>query len=183
MTIDPVTGVIDWTVSHATILDFEDLSHNTSAFTGIDKLGSDNVATYAFGDYVLEALESQPAGLGDVRHGEWRILRLDRDWRIGRLAGSPACEISRMRCSIWTPLIWLPPGSVATSPISVTFTGRKLDGTTVTQVHSTTGGSFAPETFPFVGFTDLLEVTWTQQTPFHQFDNIVVSSISRAVTR
>ena len=180
MTIDPVTRLIDWTVSHATILDFEDLSHNTSAFAGIDKLGSDNVAAYEFGDYVLEA-QSQPAWFGDVWHSQRRILRLHRD---GESDGRRRHSIERFSgcvCSIWTRLIWLPRFS-GNQAISVTFTGKKLDGTTVTQVHATTGGSFAPETFQLSASPTCWKLPGANRRPFHQSRGrgVVVSSISLA---
>lgn len=65
---------------------------------------------------------------------------------------------------------------------SVTFTGTKQGGTTVSQTFTVDQSGFDFETFAFSGFTDLVAVTWSQppfgSTPgspgLHQFDNIVL---------
>src|SRR5262249_39342179 len=62
----------------------------------------------------------------------------------------------------------------------VTFTGTKADSTTVQQTwHS--DGVFGFETVPFVGFNNVVSVSWTfnyvgnNDTDFHQFDNVVLT--------
>lgn len=63
---------------------------------------------------------------------------------------------------------------------TVTFTGTKMDDTTVTESFTTTSsdGVIALETFTFsAAFSDLKEVRWTQLSPFHQFDNIVLTVV------
>jgi hypothetical protein len=58
---------------------------------------------------------------------------------------------------------------------TVTFTGDRLGGGTVTQAFSIDGVAFGAETFEFSGdFRNLTAVRWTQVDPYHQFDNIVV---------
>jgi hypothetical protein len=60
---------------------------------------------------------------------------------------------------------------------TVTFTGTRLDGSTVTQAFTTDRIFPRGETVVFrADFTDLARVEWSQLGPvFHQFDNIVVS--------
>src|SRR5690606_11836933 len=54
------------------------------------------------------------------------------------------------------------------------FTGYIEGGGSIVQMFQTSGIGFVLETFHFVGFTNLVRVEWTQDDPFHQFDNIVV---------
>ena len=68
-------------------------------------------------------------------------------------------------------------GSVAT----VSFTGNINGGGTVQQ-QFTTDGVVGLETFNFSGFTNLDSVEWTQDAPFHQFDNIVVNVVPEPAT-
>jgi len=61
---------------------------------------------------------------------------------------------------------------------SVTFLGNLFGGGTVTQTFTLDGMAFGAETFSFSNvFTNLTSLTWTQVTPFHQFDNIVVDGM------
>ncbi|MEM7593271.1 MAG: PEP-CTERM sorting domain-containing protein [Cyanobacteria bacterium P01_A01_bin.83] len=57
---------------------------------------------------------------------------------------------------------------------SVSFVGTKSDSTTVEKTFNL-DGIFGLETFAFEGFSQLTSVSWTQDSPFHQFDNIVVA--------
>lgn len=57
----------------------------------------------------------------------------------------------------------------------VRFTGTKADSSTVSQSF-TVGFDLAFDTFSFSGFEDLVSVSWFQERPFHQFDNIVLST-------
>ena len=57
---------------------------------------------------------------------------------------------------------------------TVNFIGDKADGTQVFQSF-TVGFELAFDTFTFEGFDDLLFVSWAQERPFHQFDNIVIN--------
>lgn len=59
---------------------------------------------------------------------------------------------------------------------TVGFTGTKADLSTVTQSFTTDYLLSTLETFTFnSGFTNLTQVTWSQDSPFHQFDNINVT--------
>jgi len=64
----------------------------------------------------------------------------------------------------------------ASKVADVKFTGNLSGGGTVTQTFTLDGIAFAVETFDFTGFTNLQSVTWVQQSPYHQFDNIVVQN-------
>lgn len=59
--------------------------------------------------------------------------------------------------------------------VPVTFTGDLTGGGTVTTMFTTSGGIGA-ETFTFSGFESVVRVSWLQDAPFHQFDNIVASA-------
>ena len=57
---------------------------------------------------------------------------------------------------------------------SVTFTGD-TGGVPVTQTF-TLDNAFGAQTFAFTGFGSVVKVSWIQEAPFHQFDNIVASA-------
>jgi hypothetical protein len=54
----------------------------------------------------------------------------------------------------------------------VNFVGTRVDGSTVTQSVSV-ADFLTPQTIRFQGFHTLKKVEWIQESPFHQFDNIV----------
>jgi len=63
-------------------------------------------------------------------------------------------------------------------PVSVTFNGLKSDSSTVTQSFTTSAQRAILENFTFSSdFTNLVSVTWTQDIPFHQFDNINATAV------
>lgn len=55
----------------------------------------------------------------------------------------------------------------------VFFTGTKSDASIVNQMFTGTGSLL---TYTFSGFDNLLSVEWSQDSPFHQFDNINLTS-------
>ena len=59
------------------------------------------------------------------------------------------------------------------SPFDVFCTGTKSDASIVNQMFTGTGSLL---TYAFTGFTDLVSVEWSQNSPFHQFDNINLTS-------
>ena len=66
----------------------------------------------------------------------------------------------------------------STEPVSVTFNGLKSDSSTVTQSFTTSAQRAILENFTFSSdFTNLVSVTWTQDIPGHQFDNINVTAV------
>ncbi len=58
---------------------------------------------------------------------------------------------------------------------TVTFSGALNGGGTVSQSF-TLDNTYIFQTFFFTGFSNLLSVSWTQDFPYHQFDNIVLNS-------
>jgi len=66
------------------------------------------------------------------------------------------------------------------SVADVTFVGTLLGGGTVDQTFTLdgVGPGNGLETFSFTGFTDVISVDWRQESPFHQFDNIVINEES-----
>jgi hypothetical protein len=72
------------------------------------------------------------------------------------------------------------PGLTGDGAVAVTFTGTKLDNSTVMQSFNVNDG--APQTFTFTGFTNLASVTWTDNATYHQFDNINVAAVPEPET-
>jgi hypothetical protein len=72
------------------------------------------------------------------------------------------------------------PGLTGDGNVAVTFTGTKLDNSTVTQSFNVSDG--APQTFTFTGFTNLASVTWADNATYHQFDNISVAAVPEPET-
>jgi hypothetical protein len=65
---------------------------------------------------------------------------------------------------------------------AVTFNGVKADGSMVSRSF-TLDGSFGAETFSFGSdFTNLMTVSWLQDSYFHQFDNIDVAPVPEPST-
>ena len=62
--------------------------------------------------------------------------------------------------------------------VAVSFTGTRSDNSTIAQSFTTDARLSTLETFSFTNFTNLVSVDWTQDDPFHQFDNINVSAAS-----
>lgn len=62
--------------------------------------------------------------------------------------------------------------------VAVSFTGTRSDNSTIAQSFTTDAILSTLETFSFTNFTNLVSVDWTQDSPFHQFDNINVSAAS-----
>jgi MYXO-CTERM domain-containing protein len=61
-------------------------------------------------------------------------------------------------------------------PNTVTFVGTRADNSTVTQAITMVNPSVL-STYSFVGMNNLVKLEWSQAVPFHQFDNINVSSV------
>jgi hypothetical protein len=63
--------------------------------------------------------------------------------------------------------------------VPVTFTGLRADNSTVSQIFTANVFRLTLDTFNFNNFTNLVSVSWEQTTfPYHQFDNINVSTAS-----
>jgi hypothetical protein len=72
------------------------------------------------------------------------------------------------------------PGLTGDGNVAVTFTGTKLDNSTVMQSFNVNDG--APQTFTFTGFTNLASVSWADNATYHQFDNINVAAVPEPET-
>ncbi|RCJ24512.1 hypothetical protein A6S26_18245 [Nostoc sp. ATCC 43529] len=57
---------------------------------------------------------------------------------------------------------------------TVTFVGVKADSSTISNTF-TLNGIKGFQTFNFTNFTNIISTSWQQVSPFHQFDNIVIS--------
>jgi hypothetical protein len=99
--------------------------------------------------------------------------------RLTRDAGGSFALIS-IDLDGFNPLSTVVPGGPtdASQPQTVTFTGTRQDGTTVTQAFTTDTVFPRSQTFIFTtAFADVVKVEWPQLGPaFHQFDNIVVAT-------
>jgi hypothetical protein len=61
----------------------------------------------------------------------------------------------------------------------VTFTGLLSGGGTTTQTFTLDGNAFGQETFFFdASFDSVTSVSWVQESPFHQFDDITINADS-----
>jgi len=97
--------------------------------------------------------------------------------RLTRAAGGSFALVS-IDLDAFNPTSSLVPGGPTdtSQPQTVTFTGTRPDGTTVTQAFTTDTVFPRSQTFVFGGdFAEVVKVEWPQLGPsFHQFDNIVV---------
>lgn len=66
--------------------------------------------------------------------------------------------------------------------VTINLTGTHPDNTTVQQqiVHNDAGFPLDLVTYALNGFTNLVSIEWTQQSPFHQFDNVVIRTCGRS---
>jgi hypothetical protein len=62
--------------------------------------------------------------------------------------------------------------------VPMTFTGDLTGGGTVANTFTLDGVAFGAQTFAFSGFDSVTKVSWSQDAPFHQFDNIVINGNS-----
>lgn len=65
---------------------------------------------------------------------------------------------------------------IGNGAVNVAFTGHLTGGGTVQQLFTLDGVAFGAQTFTFSGFGDVTKVRWSQDYPYHQFDNIVASA-------
>ncbi|HUU34317.1 MAG TPA: hypothetical protein VMW48_09650, partial [Vicinamibacterales bacterium] len=154
-----------WTQTYpggGTVIDFEVLRHDDAEIVEhgfqyiedgfvLDNLSANPFATFG-------TLESRFSGstalLNDTVNGVTRLTAL----------GGSAFDL------VSIDLTELNGSNVA----NVTFTGYLAGGGTVSQTFTLDGVAFYPETFVFTGFGNLASVEWTQEDPFHQFDNITI---------
>jgi len=98
--------------------------------------------------------------------------------RLTRAGGGVFALVS-IDLDTFNPMSEMFPGGPtdASRPQTVTFTGTRSDGTTVTQAFTTDTVFPRVETFRFrADFVDVVKVEWSQLgPPFHQFDNVVAA--------
>lgn len=149
--------------AHAAVIDFQSLEH-------VDNVNKDEGFTYSEDGFTLTEENMNQGfhtfGTLESRYSGSTALFNDTIGGVTKLVkdGGGVFDLNSI------DLAELNGNRVAT----VTFTGNLSGGGTVTQSFTLDGNAFAPETFSFVGFTNLVSVTWGQDSPFHQFDNIVL---------
>jgi len=155
----------DTSGNETTIIDFESLEHEDGNI-------ADHGFSYEEDGFVLENLSNQFefASFGTLHpnfSGSTALYNntINGISRLTSLDGQPFDLMS-------IDLTELNGSSVA----DVTFTGELSGGGTVTQTFTIDGISFDPETFVFSGFNDVIAVEWSQVSPFHQFDNITITT-------
>lgn len=160
--------------SFAETLDFEGLYCAGGSFLRIDDVTGDPylyeedgyVFTEVSANYGFNRFCDGSSQYGDVGNTSMYNNTPAGITRLERADGAPFAMDS-------INLSELNGGTVA----SVTFTGTTSAGATVTTTFTIDGIAFAEETFAFPGdFTDLVKVEWTQDSPYHRFNDIEVSS-------
>lgn len=150
----------------AAVIDFESLVHNDALFL-------DHGSSYSEEGFTLSQLGSHPFGLSTF------------GTQASNFSGSTALYNNTVDGV--TELILTGGGSFSVQSIdlaelngnlvaSVAFVGDLTGGGTVTNTFTLDGVALAPQTFTFTGFSSVTKVSWTQVSPFHQFDNIVVNN-------
>ena len=150
--------------AHAAVIDFEALAHNGSGFNYVGN-------SYVESGFQFTKGQGEPFDFGVMGSGE------------GRYTGSAALfndtiggttTLSRVGGGVFTlSSIDVSELNYAAS-VFVNFVGELLGGG---QVFATiqTDGTFGMESFLFnSAWTNLVSVSWTQDSPFHQFDNVNV---------
>ena len=166
----------------AIVLDFESL-----AFPGFSSQPAQSIGatptTYSEGGFTLVTTGVNP-GFGFARYGtdsdrfpgSTALLNntVDRDTLLTRDGGG---SFSIAAISLATT------NALVSGSFDVLFTGTKSDNSTVDQTFSIDNTTYALETFLFSSaFTDLVSLRWTQGSPSHQFDNIVLDETISAVS-
>ncbi|WP_235908569.1 putative Ig domain-containing protein [Roseiconus nitratireducens] len=182
MRVQSDTGELTWQVAEISTLDFEDLQHDGADFVGIDQLGDDPLTIYEREGYVIEALSPNLLGLGAYGTASPEYSG------SAALANRTVTGVTELRAIGGAPftlnsLDLAEAGFGSGAASTVTFLGRRDDGTEVVKTVTTDGGNFSPERVTFEDFTEVNSVRWTQSSPFHQIDNVVVSSTLRAVNQ
>lgn len=161
--------------ANAAVIDFQSLEH-------IDNVAGYHGFSYAEDGFTLNALEPHP--LGTQLHTFGTLMpRYRGSTALIDGEGGGVIELVSNSGSIFNlysidiaELNYPQPSEVT----NITFTGEYFNGGIVSQTFTLDGFygvGFGFETFNFQGFTGLTRVTWTQEDPYHQFDNIYVSTV------
>jgi PEP-CTERM motif len=151
--------------THAAIITFESLAINDSAIHTIGT--SYTEAGFTFSQPGVQSFPLQFFGTSEARFPGSTAIFNDTVSGVTRLTSVSSAPFDLKSISL---ALLNAPGSA-----NVTFVGTHPDSTTVTQTFTVT--TFGSETtFNFgAGFTNLAKVEWSQDSPFHQFDNVNVN--------
>jgi hypothetical protein len=162
----PVAGKTSFT---EVVIDFEDLASPGTAFVFLGTYSADGftlVNPSYTGPDVTDAFGSPESGNTAYYQGSAALIN-NHEYTATALTkdGGGAFNVESIDLAELTP---------TSDTTAVTFTGTRADGSTVSATF-TTDGLEGFETFTFDGFTDLVSLSWSQDYPYHQFDNIVLT--------
>jgi hypothetical protein len=154
--------------ARATVIDFESLPACQSNWCDVGPTYSeDGFALAMVGTYTYPFVTFGPP---DGRYAFSQTLYNNNPGAVTRLArdGGGLFSITSIDLAKDArPLYGFPPAPI-------TFVGTFADATTVQQSFTITSGTLA--TFAFQStFQGLVKLEWSQESPYHQFDNIVVT--------
>lgn len=158
--------------ARATVIDFESIPACTPPYPGLFSW-CDVGLTHSEDGFVLTAIGSAPApflsfGTTDPRYAGSKTLYNANDLGITRLARDGGGLFGITSIDLATD------ARFASAPI--TFVGTLADGfSTVQRSFEITSGALSTFALPNT-FEGLLKLEWTQVSPYHQFDNIVVTA-------
>jgi hypothetical protein len=150
--------------THAVTIDFQTLEH-------VDAAQAYHGTSYTEDGFTLSGVDWYSNG---TLHADYRgstALLFGNQGVPGTLAASGGGAFNLFSID----LAEVDPGTA-----SVSFTGYLLGGGSVTQkfiLDGSFGTGFGFQTFAFSGFTNVTSVVWSSADPFHQFDNIVASTV------
>jgi hypothetical protein len=180
MPIKPLLRILIYSLTgiafstNAAVIDFEDLRHDTDGVNDIDspyiedgyvisdpgETIGDNNAFAVYGT-AHPNFSGSTAMYNRTVNGITSLARED-----GNTFNLLSIDLAELNGDVTPP-----------STLYTTFEGLLVGGGTVTQTFLLDGDAFGAETFLFAGFTNLTSVSWMQETPYHQFDNIVVNVV------
>jgi hypothetical protein len=158
--------------AHAgTIIDFESLANAGSGFYPVG-------SSYGEDGYMLEVIagfsqEFVTFGVGEVRYGGSAALYNNN----ASAAGQNVTRLTRDGGGLFDLQSISLAKDARFGDAPVTFTGTFADMTTVQQSFVVTSGTLSAFALS-KSFSNLVKVEWDQVTPYHQFDNIVVTAPS-----
>lgn len=150
--------------ARAVTLDFQSLEH-------VDALQTLHGTTYAEDGFTITAPSLFSFGTLSAEYRGSTALRNGNQGTSTQLSADNGSAFN---------LVSIDLAEIDAGTATVGFTGFLAGGGTVTQSFTlddsfTTGTGF--ETFVFSGFSDITSVKWDNGNPYHQFDNIVASTV------
>lgn len=165
-------------VANALIIDFKTLEHNDTNKTALCFSYSENgytlnnLSAYPFYTFGTQETFSRYPGstalFNESREGVTELVRSN-----GHSFNLNSIDLAELNGNI------LPSGRDPFT--SVTFVGFFAGGGSIAQTFTldqyfVTNDLSSFQTISFLGFTNLVKVSWIQQADYHQFDNIVVTA-------